>query len=92
MSDFRTRSATDEHPSSGVGILRERGWPGDILDAVMGHAAYTGVVRETRMAKALFAVDELTGLITATALVKPTKSVHDVAGVHSHKRPVAGER
>jgi predicted hydrolase (HD superfamily) len=44
----------------------------------MGHAAYTGTARETRMARTLFAVDELSGLITATALVKPTKSVHDV--------------
>ncbi|HEY4306266.1 MAG TPA: HDIG domain-containing protein [Gemmatimonadaceae bacterium] len=73
-----TRSATEEHPSQGVRMLRERGWPEDVLDAIMGHAAYTGVARTTRMAQALFAVDELTGLITATALVKPTKSVHDV--------------
>src|SRR3954471_16724706 len=72
------RSATAEHPSEGVRILRERGWPEDILQAILGHAAYTHVARETRMARALFAVDELTGLITATALVKPTKSVHDV--------------
>ena len=71
-------SPTDEHPSSGVAILRERGWPEDILQAIMGHAAYTAVPRETRMAQALFAVDELTGLITATALVKPTKSLFDV--------------
>ena len=73
-----TRSATEEHPSEGVRILRERGWPEDILEAILGHAVYTGVSRTTRMAQALFAVDELTGLITATALVKPTKSVHDV--------------
>jgi putative nucleotidyltransferase with HDIG domain len=73
-----TRSPTEEHPSWGVQYLREKGWPEDILQAILGHAAYTGVVRETRMARALFAVDELTGLITATALVKPTKSVHDV--------------
>jgi putative nucleotidyltransferase with HDIG domain len=72
------RSPVDEHPSAGVGILRERGWPEDILQAILGHAAYCNVSRETRMARALFAVDELTGLITATALVKPTKSVHDV--------------
>jgi putative nucleotidyltransferase with HDIG domain len=72
------RSPTEEHPSSGVEILRARGWPEDILQAILGHAAYTSVPRETRMAQALFAVDELTGLITATALVKPTKSVHDV--------------
>ena len=73
-----TRSPTEEHPSQGVKLLRERGWPEDILQAILGHAAYTNVARETRMARTLFAVDELTGLITATALVKPTKSVHDV--------------
>jgi len=73
-----TRSATEEHPSEGVRILRGLGYPEDVLDAIMGHAAYTGVARTTRMAQALFAVDELPGLITATALVKPTKSVHDV--------------
>jgi putative nucleotidyltransferase with HDIG domain len=72
------RSATEEHPSEGVRILRARGWPEDILEAIMGHAAYTNTPRVTRMAQALFAVDELSGLITATALVKPTKSVHDV--------------
>lgn len=71
-------SATDEHPAEGVRILRARGWPEDVLQAILGHAAYSGVPRTTRMAQALFAVDELTGLITATALVKPTKSVHDV--------------
>lgn len=71
-------SPTDEHPAFGVGVLRERGWPDDILQAVLGHATYCNVPRESRMARTLFAVDELTGLITATALVKPTKSVHDV--------------
>ena len=71
-------SPTEEHPSSGVTILRGRGWPEDVLQAILGHAAYCSVARETRMARALFACDELTGLITATALVKPTKSVHDV--------------
>src|SRR5262245_24465266 len=71
-------SATEEHPAWGVRLLREHGWPDDILQAILGHATYSGVARETRMARALFAVDELTGLITATALVKPTKSVHDV--------------
>ncbi len=71
-------SPTDEHPSAGVRILRERGYPEDVLQAILGHATYTGVARESLMARALFAVDELTGLITATALVKPSKSVHDV--------------
>ena len=71
-------SATEEHPAEGVRILRSRGYPEDILEAILGHAQYSGVPRVTPMAKTLFAVDELTGLITATALVKPTKSVHDV--------------
>jgi len=73
-----THSATEEHPAWGVRFLRERGWPEDILQAILGHAAYSGVARETRMARTLFAVDELSGLITATALVKPTKSIFDV--------------
>ncbi len=71
-------SATEEHPAQGVGILRARGWPEDVLEAILGHATYCGVPRVTPMAKTLFAVDELTGLITATALVKPTRSLHDV--------------
>jgi putative nucleotidyltransferase with HDIG domain len=73
-----SRSATEEHPSEGVRILRAKGYPEDILVAILGHAQYTNTPRESRMAKTLFAVDELTGLITATALVRPTKSVHEV--------------
>jgi putative nucleotidyltransferase with HDIG domain len=73
-----TRSATEEHPSEGVRILRGLGYPEDVLDAIMGHAAYTGTPRVSLISHALFAVDELTGLITATALVKPSRSVHDV--------------
>jgi len=72
------RSATQEHPSEGVRILRGLGYPEDVLDAIMGHAAYTGTQRVSLMSRALFAVDELSGLITATALVKPSRSVHDV--------------
>jgi len=71
-------SATEGHPSHGVRVLRERGWPEDILQAILGHGNYTGVARETRMAKTLFAVDELTGLVTATALVRPSRSIHEV--------------
>ncbi|HZI40918.1 MAG TPA: HD domain-containing protein [Gemmatimonadaceae bacterium] len=73
-----SHSATEEHPAHGVNVLRERGWPDDILQAILGHATYSGVSRETTMAKALFAVDELTGLVTATALVRPSKSLHEV--------------
>ncbi len=72
------RSPTEEHPAHGVRILRERGYPEDICLAILGHATYCGVPRDTRMARTLFAVDELTGLITATALVRPSKSVHEV--------------
>ena len=71
-------SPSEEHPSHGVRLLRERGYPEDVLQAILGHATYCGVPRETSMAKALFAVDELTGLITATALVRPSRSVHEV--------------
>lgn len=71
-------SPTEGHPAHGVRVLRERGWPDDILAAIMGHGTYTGVARETLMAKALFAVDELTGLVTATALVRPSRSVNEV--------------
>jgi putative nucleotidyltransferase with HDIG domain len=71
-------SPTDEHPWAGVQVLRQKGYPEDILDAILGHAHYTNTPRESKMAKTLFAVDELTGLITATALVRPSKSVHEV--------------
>jgi predicted hydrolase (HD superfamily) len=79
-------AADAEHPAEGVRHLRSLGWPEDILQAILGHALYCNVPRETRMAQALFAVDELTGLITATALVKPTKSVFDVDAAGVRKR------
>ena len=59
-------------------ILRGKGYPEDILEAILGHAHYCNTPRQSQMAKTLFAVDELTGLITATALVRPSKSVHEV--------------
>jgi predicted hydrolase (HD superfamily) len=71
-------SPTEEHPSEGVRLLRSKGYSEDILQAILGHAQYTSTPRESKMARTLFAVDELTGLITATALVRPTKSVHEV--------------
>lgn len=72
------RSATEQHPAAGVRHLRALGYPEDVLDAVMGHAEYTGTPRTTPIARSLFAVDELTGLITASALVKPSRRVADV--------------
>jgi len=73
-----SHSPDAEHPAEGVRVLRARGYPEDVLQAVLGHATYTGVPRETRMARALFAVDELAGLITATALVRPSRSLNDL--------------
>ena len=67
-----------EHPAEGVRILRSRGVEERVLHAILGHANYSGVPRDTLMAKALFAIDELTGLITATALVRPSRSLNDV--------------
>src|SRR5579884_1319574 len=66
------------HPFAGNKILAERGWPDDIRRAIMSHAQYSGVARQTPMEKALFACDELAGFITATALVKPGKSLAEV--------------
>ena len=79
-------SATEGHPAEGVRILREHGYPEDILRAILGHANYSGVPRDTQMAKTLFAVDELTGLITATALVRPTKNVNEVEAKSVRKK------
>ena len=79
-------SPTEGHPAEGVRILRSRGYPEDILQAILGHATYSGVRRETQMAKTLFAVDELTGLITATALVRPSRSVHEVEAKSVRKK------
>ena len=66
------RKPDDNHPSNGVGIMRQAGYPEEMLEAILGHCDYTGVARATVMAKTLFAVDELTGLVTACALVRPT--------------------
>lgn len=71
-------SAISGHPAEGVRHLRALGYPEDVLEAILGHATYSGVPRVSRMAKTLFAVDELTGLITATALVRPSRSVNEV--------------
>lgn len=71
-------AADAEHPAEGVRHLASLGYPDDVLRAILGHAHYTGVARETRMAKTLFAVDELCGLITASALVRPSRSVNDL--------------
>lgn len=76
--DYEKYPTPEEHPYKGAEILREKGIPERLVTAILGHADYTGVKRVTLIAKALFAVDELTGLITATALVRPDKKIADV--------------
>lgn len=83
-------SATEEHPSTGVAILREREWPEEILDAVMAHADYTGVEATTDLAKTLRAVDELAGFIMACALIRPT-GITDL-GARSVKKKLKDKR
>jgi putative nucleotidyltransferase with HDIG domain len=67
-----------EHPFAGAQMLEDMGWPAEIVKAVRSHATYSGVSRDTPMEKALFAVDELTGLVSAVALVRPSKNIADV--------------
>ena len=76
--DYEKHPSKEEHPFVGCGILRERGYPPEMVEAVLGHATYSGTPRVTPMARALFAVDELCGLITATALVQPGKTLAEV--------------
>jgi putative nucleotidyltransferase with HDIG domain len=76
--DYEKYPTAHEHPYKGNEILKERGYSDEICRAIMSHADYTGVKRESPMEKALFACDELAGLITATALIKPGKSLAEV--------------
>src|SRR5438477_3929147 len=76
--DYEKYPTPEEHPYKGNEILKERGYSDEIRRAIMSHAEYSGVSRDTRMEKALFACDELAGFITACALVKPGKSLAEV--------------
>jgi putative nucleotidyltransferase with HDIG domain len=76
--DYEKYPTAEEHPFVGNKILEERGWPEEMRRAILSHAEYSGVPRQSNMEKALFACDELAGLITATALVKPSKSLAEV--------------
>lgn len=71
--DYEKHPSLDEHPYVGVKVLEELGYPKEVLDAILGHANHTGTPRETRLARVLFAVDELAGFITAVAYVRPTR-------------------
>jgi putative nucleotidyltransferase with HDIG domain len=72
------RSATEGHPFVGVAWLRANGWGDEVCRAILSHADYSGVSRETYLEKTIYAVDELSSFVVAVALVRPTKSIHDV--------------
>ena len=76
--DYERHPTAEEHPFVGVRELERLGWPQELRTAILGHAQYSGVPRETHLARALFACDELAGFLTACALVKPTKAIADV--------------
>ncbi|HGY54892.1 MAG TPA: HDIG domain-containing protein [Caldithrix abyssi] len=78
LHDFDYEMFPDEHPMKGSEILKEKGVSEEIRTAILGHADFSGVPRETLMAKVLYAVDELSGFITAVTLVRPTKALSDV--------------
>ena len=84
--DYEKYPTPAEHPFVGNKILEERGYPDDIRRAVLSHAEYSGVKRESNMEKALFACDELAGFITASALVKPNKSLAEVESKSVRKK------
>jgi putative nucleotidyltransferase with HDIG domain len=76
--DWEIHPTLEQHPQAGAPILRDRQVPEPIVRCILSHADHTGVARETPMEKALYACDEITGLITAVALVRPSRSLHDL--------------
>ena len=84
--DYEKYPTPEEHPYKGNEILKERGYSDEIRRAIMSHAEYSGVSRDTPMEKALFACDELAGFITACALVKPSKSLAEVEAKSVRKK------
>jgi putative nucleotidyltransferase with HDIG domain len=83
--DFEQHPTAEEHPFAGAAILRERGYP-QLADGVLSHATYSDVPRDTPLRRALYAVDELSGFITAVTLVRPTKSLSDVEPASVRKK------
>jgi len=92
--DYDRHPSLEEHPFVGVRFLREQGWPEPVLHAILAHADYSGTPRESHLDRALFASDELAGFLTACALVKPSKSIHEVevAGVKKKMKDKAFAR
>jgi len=76
--DWERHPDAERHPMQGVEALRERGWPEDVCRAILGHATYSGVPRDTSMARTLFACDELCGFLVACALIMPGKTLNEV--------------
>ncbi len=76
--DWEIHPSLEQHPQEGAPILRERGVPEEVVRCILSHADHTGVRRESAMERALYACDELTGLIAAVALVRPSKDIRDV--------------
>jgi putative nucleotidyltransferase with HDIG domain len=76
--DWEIHPTLESHPQEGAPILRERGVPEHLIRCILSHAEHTGIPRETLMERALIACDEITGLITAVTLVRPSRSIHDV--------------
>jgi predicted hydrolase (HD superfamily) len=84
--DYERHPTPEEHPFVGVRELERLGWPQEMRRAILGHAQYSGVPRDTHLAKSLFACDELTGFLTACALVKPSKSIAEVEAQSVRKK------
>ena len=84
--DYEIHPTAEEHPEAGVPILRERGFPEWVIRAILSHAEYLDVPRETKLEKTLYAVDELTGFVGAVALVRPSRSVADVTPAAVRKK------
>lgn len=76
--DYEKYPTAEEHPFKGAEILKEKNFPEDFIQAILSHADYTGVKRETLLQKTLYACDELAGFLTAVAYVRPSKSINEV--------------
>lgn len=76
--DYERWPNAPDHPTQGMRILEERGWPDEMIHAIGGHAQYLNIPRDTSLARTLFAVDELCGFLTACAYVKPSRKISDV--------------
>ncbi len=84
--DWEIHPNLEQHPQAGAPILRERGVPEVVVTCILSHAEHTGLPRESKMQRALFACDEITGLLTAVALVRPSKSILDVKAKSVRKK------